>query len=64
MELKEVKEIIINSLAWGDWTEEQKRAMIVAYKSIHAVECIKDFCENCRELESTIQPFEILDLIK
>lgn len=64
MEIKEAKEVIKAGLAWASWTDEQKKAMMIAYKSMLDVESIKDFCADCDMNKRTIQPFEILDFLK
>lgn len=47
MKIKEAKEVIRAGLAWANWTEEQKKAMEIAYKSMSDVEEIKSHCINC-----------------
>ena len=63
MKIKEAKEIIRAGVAWANWTEEQKQAMEIAYKSLSDVEEIKSHCINCDGDERSVQPHEILDII-
>lgn len=64
MEIKRAKEILSAGFAWADWTDEQREAMKVAYIAMVDKENIKKFCIDCDRNERTIQPHEILDLIK
>jgi hypothetical protein len=64
MEIKEAKEVLSAGFAWANWTDKQREAMRIAYKSMVAVEEIRKHCINCDGDERAIQPYEILDLIK
>lgn len=41
MNIKEAKEIVRAGYSWSNWTEEQKKAMELAYKSMSDIEEIK-----------------------
>lgn len=58
MDIKEAKEIIKAGFTWANWTEEQKEAMKIAYKSMVAIEDIKGFCIDCDGDRRAIQPYE------
>jgi hypothetical protein len=64
VEIKEAKEILKAGAAWANWTDEQRKAMQIAYKSMCDVESVREFCTHCDADERSIQPFEVLDLIK
>lgn len=64
MDSKEAKEIIRAGIAWANWTDEQKKAFILAYESIEKAERYEKALRQIETRSTSMDRIDINRIVK